>query len=43
MADDGLFTGMHNLHRLSDAESRSISAESRDGAKGKGGHGDQRK
>jgi hypothetical protein len=33
---DGLQTGMHNLHRLSDAETRSISPENFTGEKGKG-------
>jgi hypothetical protein len=34
---DGLQSGMHNLHRLSDAETRSISPENFTGEKGKGG------
>jgi hypothetical protein len=34
---NGLETGLHNLHRLSNAETRSISPENFTGAKGRGG------
>ncbi|HRZ20896.1 MAG TPA: hypothetical protein P5184_04465, partial [Bacteroidales bacterium] len=34
---NGIDAGMHNLYRLSDATSRSISAENFNGAKGGGG------
>jgi len=37
MNHHGLFTGMHNLHRLADVQTRSISAENPTGEKGKGG------
>jgi hypothetical protein len=36
-AFNGLETGLHNLHRLSNAETRSISPENFTGAKGRGG------
>ena len=39
---NGLNMNLGNLHRLSNAESRSISAENFTGEKGKGGHGHRR-
>jgi len=40
MPFDGLSCGMHNIYILSDAKTRSISAENRSGAKGSGGRED---